>query len=304
MKRIPNYGLYGETALPAWRDMLHCEWLNERSEAYQWEIKPHQHDVLLQLFYIRSGGGEVSLENQRLSFSGPCILVLPRRTVHAFSYQRDTDGPVFTVAQRPLESMARIVAPGLLGFLQQPSVVQLPWQADGCEKIWPLIQLIEEEARSDARGNIAAGHSLLLALLIQAARLDASVNTAPRQGKSRRAALLRQFQELVDQHFRSRWILGRYSEALGMTTTTLGRLCREEAGVAPSAIISERIVREAQRQLAYTSLDIQQIAHDLGFADTAYFSRFFRKQSGMKPSEFRGAFTPKPQLAEGIQASH
>ncbi|MCQ4288930.1 helix-turn-helix domain-containing protein [Pseudomonas stutzeri] len=290
MKRIPNYGLYGEIAQPAWRDMLHCEWINERSEQFQWEIKPHQHDALLQLFYIRSGGGEVSLENQRLSFTGPSILVLPSRTVHAFSYHRDTDGPVITAAQRPLESMARIVAPGLLGFLQRPSVVPLPWQADGSEPIWPLIELIQAEARSDARGNLAAGHSLLLTLLIHAARLDASVNTAPRPGKSRRAAVLRQFRELVDKHFRNHWTLGRYSETLGMTTATLGRVCREEAGVAPSAIINERTVREAQRQLAYTSLHIQQIARDLGFADTAYFSRFFRKQAGLKPSEFRGAF--------------
>ncbi len=290
MKRIPNYGLYGETAQPAWRDMLHCEWINERSALYQWEIKPHQHDALLQLLYIRSGGGEVSLENRRLPFAGPSILVLPSRTVHAFSYHRDTDGPVITAAQRPLESMARIVAPGLLGFLQRPSVVPLPWQADGSEPIWPLIQLIQAEARSEARGYLAAGHSLLLALLIHVARLDATINTSPRPSKSRRAAVLRQFRELVDQHFRSHWTLGRYSEAMGMTTATLGRVCREEAGVAPSAIISERIVREAQRQLAYTSLHIQQIARDLGFADTAYFSRFFRKQAGLKPSEFRGAF--------------
>jgi len=294
MKRIPNYGLYGETAQPAWRDMLHCEWINERGEQYQWEIRPHQHDALLQLFYIRCGGGEVSLENRRLAFAGPCLLVLPSRTVHAFSYHRDTDGPVFTAAQRPLESMARIVAPGLLGFLQRPSVVPLPWPADDQEPIWPLVRLIEAEARSDARGNIAAGHALLLALLIEAARQDAAIHAAthaaPRPGKSRRAALLRQFRELVDQHFRSQWTLGRYCEAMGVTTVTLGRVCREEAGVAPSAIIHERIVREAQRQLAYTSLHIQQIARDLGFVDTAYFSRFFRKQAGLKPSEFRAAF--------------
>ena len=141
-----------------------------------------------------------------------------------------------------------------------------------------------------ARSDIAAGLALLLTLLIHAARLDASINTAPRPGKNRRAAVLRQFRELVNQHYRNHWTLGRYSEALGMTTATLGRVCREEAGVAPSAIISERIVREAQRQLAYTSLHIQQIAHELGFADTAYFSRFFRKQAGLKPSEFRASF--------------
>ncbi|WP_313329399.1 helix-turn-helix domain-containing protein, partial [Stutzerimonas balearica] len=54
--------------------------------------------------------------------------------------------------------------------------------------------------------------------------------------------------------------------------------------------VNERLAREAQRQLAYTDLDVQQIARDLGFADAAYFSRFFRKQAGVTPSAFRAAF--------------
>ncbi|WP_031298075.1 helix-turn-helix domain-containing protein [Sphingobium lactosutens] len=104
------------------------------------------------------------------------------------------------------------------------------------------------------------------------------------------SAMLGRFRELVDTHYRQQWSLGRYAEALGVTVATLGRACREQFGESPSAIVNARIVREAQRQLAYTSLDIQQIARDLGFADAAYFSRFFRKQSGLKPSEFRAAF--------------
>ena len=55
-------------------------------------------------------------------------------------------------------------------------------------------------------------------------------------------------------------------------------------------LINARLMREAQRQLAYSELEIKQIAHDLGFADSSYFSRFFRKQAGMTPGEFRAAF--------------
>lgn len=288
-KRIPNYALYGQAALPAWQDLLHLEWIGDRGDLHLRAIKPHQHDSLLQVVYVRSGQGEVSLENSRMAFHAPCLILLPQRTVHAFRYSAETDGPVITAAQRPLESMARILSSDLLALMQRPAVVPLPWEADGSEPIWPLIQLIQAEAQSHARGNVAAGHALLIALLVQITRL-AQPAMAARPVNGRRSALLAQFRELVDVHFRQHWPLGLYAEALGITATTLGRACREELGESPTAVINARIVREAQRQLAYTALDIQQVARELGFADAAYFSRFFRKQAGLKPSEFRAAF--------------
>jgi AraC family transcriptional activator of pobA len=36
-------------------------------------------------------------------------------------------------------------------------------------------------------------------------------------------------------------------------------------------------------------LTIKQIAHALGFEDAAYFSRYFRKQTGVTPTEFQAA---------------
>ncbi|MCF7202509.1 helix-turn-helix domain-containing protein [Pseudomonas oligotrophica] len=288
-KRIPNYALYGEAALPSWQDLLHLEWINRGRASDLREISAHRHDNLLQLIYVRRGQGEVSLENSRLRFRAPCIILLPQRTVHAFSYSADTDGPVITAAQRPLESIARILSPRILALLTRPRVFDLPWQADGSEPIWPLIQLLESEAGAGEGGNLAAGQALLVALLARVASLAEPVATrGPASG--RRAALVGQFRELVDAQFRRHWTLGRYCEALGVTAATLGRACREEAGEAPLSIVKERLVREAQRQLAYTDLDVQQIARDLGFADAAYFARFFRRQCGVTPSDFRAAF--------------
>lgn len=288
-KRIPNYALYGQAALPAWQDLLHLEWISDHGDMHHREIRPHQHDALLQVVYVRSGEGEVSLENSRMAFHAPCLILLPQRTVHAFRYSGETDGPVITAAQRPLESMARILSGDLLALMQRPMVIPLPWNTDGTEPIWPLIQMIQSEAQGQERGNMAAGHALLIALLVKITRLEQPAVTV-RPANSRRSTLLGQFRDLVDQQFKQHWPLTLYAEALGVTPATLGRACREELGESPAAVINERIVREAQRQLAYTALDIQQIAHELGYGDAAYFSRFFRKQAGIKPSEFRAAF--------------
>ena len=270
--------------MPAWQDLLHLEWISDRGDMHQREIRPHQHDALLQVVYVRNGQGEVSLENSRMAFHAPCLILLPQRTVHAFRYSAETDGPVITAAQRPLESMAY--------SLQRSAGNDA---ASGGDSLaldcgWHGTHLATDSADSERsarpeRDNVAAGHALLIALLVQITRLNQPTLTA-RPANGRRSALLGQFRELIDQHFKQHWPLALYAEALGITPATLGRACREELGESPTAVINERIVREAQRQLAYTALDIQRIAHDLGYADAAYFSRFFRKQAGLKPANF------------------
>jgi AraC family transcriptional regulator, transcriptional activator of pobA len=53
--------------------------------------------------------------------------------------------------------------------------------------------------------------------------------------------------------------------------------------------INARVVHEARRELVYSSLSVKQVAAELGFDDEAYFGRFFKKQTGMRPTEFRVA---------------
>ena len=169
-KRIPNYALYGESAQPLWSDLLHVEWIRERTPIFRGEIEPHRHDALLQLVYVCRGSGEVSIEHRRQAFAAPCVILLPCGIVHAFSYSAEADGPVITAAQRPLESMARIVCAELLGLLQQPAMIPLPWPADGNEPLWPLVTQLAAEAGSEEPGHVGRaeeplgpGHELAMA---------------------------------------------------------------------------------------------------------------------------------------------
>ena len=289
-KRIPNYALYGQSASPLWHDLLHVEWIHERSLLYRGEIEPHRHDALVQILYVRSGSGALSVEHRRLAFAAPCVIVLPCGVVHAFSHSLDTDGLVITAAHRPLESMARIASAELPALLQRPALIPLPWPADGSEPLWPLLQLLEQEAGSEAPGHTAAGLALLVTLLVHIARLAQPGGALPHAGSGRRAALLGQFRELINRHFRQHWSLELYASHLGISAAQLGRICREEVGESAMELVNARLMREAQRQLAYSELEVKQIAHDLGFRDTSYFSRYFRKQAGIQPGAFREAF--------------
>jgi YesN/AraC family two-component response regulator len=52
-------------------------------------------------------------------------------------------------------------------------------------------------------------------------------------------------------------------------------------------MIQERIILEAQRLLLYSNLNINQVGYRLGFDDASYFVKYFKKYTGVSPSEFK-----------------
>ena len=74
-----------------------------------------------------------------------------------------------------------------------------------------------------------------------------------------------------------------------MTLDRLNDHVRRATGVTAGHLIRQRVLTEAKRQLVFTSQPIHEIAYDLAFSDPSHFARFFRKQTGTTPHEFRAA---------------
>lgn len=283
---IPNYALYGTQAEVPWAEMVHFEWIPERSGVHNFDIAPHVHDALVQVLYITKSGGEVLMDGERRAMAAPCLVVIPSRVVHGFRFERDVEGPVITAAQRPLETLAAAASPALLATLRRPAVIAVPAGSRHAEALMPLFLAIERESRAGAAGGLAAGMPLLVALIVQIARLGEE-GAGEGGARTRKAALIERLRVLVDAHFREHLPVEHYSGKLGMSASQLGRLCREVLGMSTLDLINARLIHEAQRELVYSTLSVKQIAGLLGFDDEAYFGRFFRKNVGHRPTEFR-----------------
>ena len=156
----------------------------------------------------------------------------------------------------------------------------------------PLFLALEHESRTPAAGQVAAGTSLLLALLVQVHRisqLSDSASTLTHYSISRKAQQIEKFRSLLDKHFRTQHSLQVYADLVGVSVGQLSRLCREVLGKSSLQVMNDRLIQEAQRELVYTSLPIKQLAAELGFEDDAYFSRFFRKHTGASPKTYRAS---------------
>lgn len=303
-RTIPSYALYGDEASPAWSNAFNFEWIPQRSALYQWIIQPHRHEAFLQLLYLTHGQVHVQIDDAHADVQAPCLLLIPAGHVHGFRFSSDIDGPVVTATQKTLESLATASMPELLQTIRKPGVITLQADMRHVEQLMPLFRLLEQESRSQAPGQIAAGMSLLQALLVQVHRLAGHSDASLTQGgmvHSRKARQIERFRALVDRDFRQHHGVQVYASALGVSSGQLSRLCREVLGMSSLDVINARLVHEAQRELVYTSLSIKQLAAELGFEDDAYFSRFFRRHTGLTPRAFRAqalsALTANPSQA-------
>lgn len=95
------------------------------------------------------------------------------------------------------------------------------------------------------------------------------------------------FQALLEEHFRIARDVAFYASRLGVTVDTLSKRVKKQFGKTPSKLIQERIALESKKLLHLTYKSIKEIAAELNFRDEFYFSRYFKKEVGISPKNFR-----------------
>ena len=290
---LPHFFLYGEPERRADPHFIHVEDLATRSRPGNWRIAPHQHHDLNHLLLITEGGGTIRFEAELIPFAAPVLLTVPARCVHGFVWSSESHGHVLTIAQVQLQQV--LAAHGEFAPLfARPRCIAL--DAADARAIDNAISGIARELSWIGLGQSAALHAGILTVLVQAARRLQQVEERP-EGSQRQRTLLAAFRELVEQRYRLREPMAAYARTLGVSETSLREACAA-SGQSPSAIRDQRAVLEAQRLLAFSALSIAEVGASVGFADPAYFSRFFTRHSGTSPASWRAQARQRGQLEQ------
>jgi len=255
---------------------------------HDWELAPHQHDRLHQFLFVASGAGTVFFEGEGRPLTPPCIVNVPPGTVHAFVFQPGTEGFVVTLADEMLDLIYE-GAQDIRQVLSQAAVV-LTDEAMvlGVQQIWhEYKKAFNEEFHGLGQARDLVLRGLCSALAGQVARAVVAQTEVPVLAAAGRHQLLKRLQALIEAHFLDHWGVADYAKALAISATHLTRCVKEATGQPVSHLIEARLLREARRQLTFTNKRLATISDELGFADPAYFSRFFTRNMGLSPRAFR-----------------
>lgn len=272
---IPSFGLYGSPQAPA---LPHGERLRDRAGPGGWNIPPHRHPAVHQVFLILSGGARISVDGRGQDLALPALVFVPPVVVHGFRFAAGTEGHVLTLPSG--------LAPELLDPARAAALGLDRWGAGtpphGIEALFESV--LAESAAPDALSP-AALKGLALQILALTARALAEGRPAPEPSRYDRH--LAAFEALLARHLRDGWTVADYARELGLTATHLTRITTDLAGASPGRLIEARRMAEARRLLAYTALGVAEVGYALGFEDPAYFSRAFRRATGETPGAFR-----------------
>ena len=78
--------------------------------------------------------------------------------------------------------------------------------------------------------------------------------------------------------------------------TYLGTVVKAKTGRTVGEWISRRLAAEAGARLAASQQSVKEVAFTLGFSEATHFSRFFKRETGLTPSAFRGSRTPANRM--------
>lgn len=98
---------------------------------------------------------------------------------------------------------------------------------------------------------------------------------------------IKNFEVLLEQNFKIEKAASFYASRLNITVKHLNRICNEILQKTTTEVITDRVILEAKRMLMDKKFTINEIASELGFDDYSYFTRLFKKHTGMTPTNFR-----------------
>lgn len=108
-----------------------------------------------------------------------------------------------------------------------------------------------------------------------------------RKGMSRKEDIFHRFVALVNKHAATEHAISFYADRLCLTPNHLGAVVREVSGQTVMEWIHRYIIQQAKLQLKYSDLPVWQIGEQLNFTNPSFFSKFFRRETGMTPAEYR-----------------
>ncbi|WP_161568405.1 helix-turn-helix domain-containing protein [Flavobacterium cupreum] len=221
------------------------------------------------------------LDFNEINQTGPSVSFVAPGQMHRYLDVKECSGWLVFVDNELVPVQYREIFTSCLNLKQVAAVDH----DEAAFKILPLlVEMLKEESQPLYKSVIRSMIETLAGIM--ATRILLSQNLMPYIGGTKYNTVVT-FKQLVGEKIKESKQVQEYASLLNISPLYLNEIVKQITGFPASYWINQEILLEAKRMLYYTTLDVKQIAYELGYEDHAYFSRFFKKNTAMTALEFR-----------------
>lgn len=249
---------------------------------------PHRHDFYEILFLVQGSGYHI-IDSNQYEIKPPCIFFLSPGQAHKLNLSKDVEGFIFLFTSefyalfnsnknKLLEfpfffSVEQSNPPLYISNAQDAQFISQLFER-GCFAMQNKLQLSDEII-----------HALLELLLLTCNQLYTNERQIEKQNKSH--ILVKRFLIALEENYLANCSIDFYANMLAITPNHLTQIVKQITGKTTISIIQEKRIIEIKRMLLHSSLSISQIAEHLNFTDVSYFTKYFKKGTGITPNQYR-----------------
>jgi AraC family transcriptional regulator, transcriptional activator of pobA len=243
----------------------------------------HRHNFI-EIVFVQKGTTNQIVDFNSFSVSENQVLIIPKNSVHQISENENYEGTwiLFTDAFLNLEQSKYLNEFSIFNPILDNKLLSL----DNEKEISQFLHLIKTEYNNlNTKNYELLLQNLFFSLLVKLENI--AQEQYPISMINSEREMYNKFLNLLENSFQTEHSVSFYCDKLSLTSKKLNILLLKSTGKTTSDLIMDRIIIEAKRLLSYSEKSIKEIGFDLGFEDSHYFSRIFKKKTSTSPETFK-----------------
>jgi len=249
---------------------------------------PHRHDFF-EILFLTKGTGIHIIDFKEYEIKANAIFFLSPGQIHTIEFSQDVEGYIFLFTPEFY----------LINKANKNKLLEFPFFYHLSEEQPPIylnehndISFFKEifkrgidEIAQESEDTPEIVSAYLDLILLHSKKLYPQQETLILQKSGH--LLVKRFKILIEEHYQENLTVSNYADILNITANHLTETVKSVTGRTSTDLIKDKTILEIKRLLIFTDYTATQIAQLFNFKDQSYFTKYFKKSTGLTPVQFR-----------------
>jgi len=248
---------------------------------------PHRHDFY-EVLYLQKGKGYHIIDGNKYEIKPPCIFFMSPGQAHKIEFSQDIEGYIYIFTPEfyliTQNNQNRLIEFPFFFTIRQDNPPLILEKKEDVEFLAILFKKGIAEVDKETETPVELLRSTLDLILTTCASL---YKTDENLLKGKGHLVVKKFFQLIEENYQNNLSVAQYADLMALTPNHLTHTVSQLTGKTSGQIIKSKQILEIKRLLVHTNLGVSEIATRLNFPDQSYFAKFFKREVGISPLQFR-----------------